>query len=58
VNGSVCKWIRNLQFRDALVAKEREIAELKKEIKTLNVLQKRQTKAIKDMDHQKGELPR
>jgi hypothetical protein len=48
--------VRRLQ--DELVAKTKEIAQLKKEIQTLNTLQRRQSKAIQDLDFEKGNLPR
>ena len=46
------------KYRDEIIAKDRQMAELKKEINTLRTLERRQDRAIKELDVEKGNLPR
>ena len=46
------------RYRDELVSKERLVGELRKEIQTLRIMEKRQSKAIKELEQEKGNLPR
>jgi uncharacterized coiled-coil protein SlyX len=46
------------KYRDMLVEKEREMEILRKEIKALKTVEKRQTKTIAALDQEKGDLPK